>query len=58
MKKNKHQVELTAEDRQTLETLVCQGEHNALEIRRAHILLKADANGPAWTDAKIADVVF
>ena len=55
MKKNKHKVELTAEDRQTLETLVCRGEHNALEIRRAHILLKADANGPAWTDAKIAE---
>ena len=34
MKKNKHQVELTAEDRQTLETLVCRGEHSALEIRR------------------------
>ena len=55
MKKNKHQVELTAEDRQTLENFVSQGEHNALEIRRAHILLKADVKGPAWTDAKIAE---
>ena len=55
MKKNKHQVELTAADRQTLESVVCRGEHNALEIRRAHILLKADAKGPAWTDAKIAE---
>ena len=55
MKKKKHKVELTSEERQTLETLVRQGERNALEIRRAHILLKADAKGPAWTDAQIAE---
>lgn len=54
MKKQKHTVELTSEDRQTLETLVRRGEHNALEIRRAHILLKADVKGPAWTDVEIA----
>ena len=45
MKKKKHKVELTSEERQTLETLVRRGERNALEIRRAHILLKADAKG-------------
>ena len=55
MKTKKHKVELTPEDRQMLETLVRRGEHNALEIRRAHILLKADVKGPAWTDAKIAE---
>ena len=55
MKTKKHKVELTPEDRQMLETLVRRGEHNALEIRRAHILLKADAKGPAWTDAQIAE---
>ena len=27
----------------------------AQKVRRAHILLKADADGPDWTDAKIAD---
>ena len=27
------------------------------KVRRAQILLKADANGPAWTDAKIAEAV-
>ena len=26
-------------------------------LRRAQILLKADAEGPAWTDAKIAEAV-
>ena len=51
----KHEVELTSEERQTLETLVSKGEHNALEIRRAHILLKADVKGPAWRDAEIAE---
>jgi hypothetical protein len=25
------------------------------KVRRAYILLKADAEGPAWTDAKIAE---
>ena len=55
MRKQTHKVELTSEDRQTLETLVGRGEHNALEIRRANILLKADVKGPAWTDAQIAE---
>ena len=51
----RHKVELTSEDRQTLETLVSKGQHSALKIRRAQILLKADVNGPAWTDAQIAE---
>ena len=25
------------------------------KVRRAHILLKADADGPSWTDGRIAD---
>ena len=55
MKKHKHEVELTSEERQTLETLIRKGEHSALKLMRAHILLKADRNGPAWTDAQIAE---
>ena len=51
----KHKVELTCEERQTLETLVRKGHHSALKLMRAHILLKADRNGPGWTDAQIAD---
>ena len=42
----KHKVDLTPEERQTLETLVRKGEHSALKLMRAHILLKADSNGP------------
>ena len=55
MRKQKHKVELTAEERQKLETLVRKGEHSALKLTRAHILLKADRQGPCWTDAQIAD---
>lgn len=55
MKKHKHEVELTSEERQTLETLVSKGHHSALKLKRAHILLKADSNGSAWTDAQIAE---
>ena len=51
----KHKVDLTCEERQTLQTLVRKGEHSALKLMRAHILLKADSQGPGWTDAQIAD---
>ena len=45
----------TSEERQTLQTLVRKGEHSVLKLMRAHILLKADSNGPDWTDAKISE---
>ena len=55
MRTQTHKVELTSEERQTLETLVRKGEHSALKLMRAHILLKADRNGPCWTDAQISE---
>jgi transposase len=55
MKKQKHKVELTPEERQTLQTLVRKGQHSALKLTRAHILLKSDVKGPGWTDAQIAE---
>ena len=55
MRKQHHKVDLTAEERQILERLVRKGEHSALKLMRAHILLKADSNGPGWTDAKISE---
>ena len=55
MRKQTHKVELTSEERQTLETLVRKGEHSALKLMRAHILLKADRNGPCWTDVRISE---
>lgn len=49
-------VTLTDEQRQSLNRLVHTGTHPAAMRRRAHVLLKADADGPdAWTDEEIAD---
>ena len=50
-----HKVDLTTQERQTLETIVHKGAHSSLKLMRAHILLKADRNGPAWSDARVAE---
>ena len=51
-------VRLSAEDRALLERVVRTGEHPALVVTRARILLKADADGPdAWPDDRIADAL-
>lgn len=41
----------------TLTEVVKKFKGSSQEVRRAQILLRADADGPAWTDAKIAEVV-
>lgn len=49
-------VRLNAHQRQTLQRFVQTGTRPAALLRRAQILLKADANGPeAWTDERIAE---
>ncbi len=48
-------VRLTDEERSVLEALVAKGKAAAYRIRHANILLKADADGPAWTDERIAE---
>ncbi len=48
-------VRLKDEERQRLESLVSSGQAPAYKIKHAHILLKADANGPHWTDEAIAE---
>jgi Homeodomain-like domain len=51
-------IRLTADQRQVLERLVHTGAHPAHAVRRARILLKADAYGPdAWTDERIAQAL-
>jgi transposase len=51
-------VRLTLQQREVLEKLVHTGNHAAATRRRAHILLKTDADGPdAWSDQKIADAL-
>ena len=49
----KYIVRLTAEEREICHETVRRGSSE--RVRRAWILLKADADGPAWTDRKIAE---
>ena len=46
---------LTPEERRQLEGLISKGQTKAYRIKHANILLKADADGPAWTDEEIAE---
>ena len=48
-------VRLCAQEREQLKALVSKGKAAAYKIKHAHILLAADANGPAWTDCRIAE---
>jgi Homeodomain-like domain len=51
----KYIVRLTAAERETLQEMVKKLKGSSQQVRRAQILLKADAEGPAWTDQQIAD---
>ena len=51
----KYIVRLTDEERGILEEVVKKLKGTGQKVRRAQILLKADANGPNWTDKRIAD---
>jgi transposase len=51
----KYIVRLTEEERRELRAMVKKGRVVAYKIKHANILLKADADGPAWTDVRIAE---
>jgi transposase len=51
----KYIVRLSAVERSQLTELIKKGKAAASKIRHAHILLKADVDGPAWTDEHIAE---
>lgn len=51
----KYLVRLTDEERDQLTVLISTGHTTAYKIRHAHMLLKADLDGPAWTDTRIAE---
>jgi transposase len=51
----KYIVRLSDEERCQLAELTRQGKATAYKIRHANILLKADVDGPAWTDGRIAE---
>jgi hypothetical protein len=51
----KYIVRLTDEERSVLRDVVKKLKGTSQKVRRAQILLKADADGPNWTDKRIAD---
>ena len=51
----KYIVRLTSEERKDLEKSVSKGRRAAYKIKHANILLKADADGPGWSDDAIAE---
>lgn len=48
-------VRLTVLERNTLQEVIKKLKGTSQKVRRAQILLKADADGPAWTDSRIAE---
>ncbi len=53
----KYIVRLMNEERETLTQVVGKFKGSSQKVRRAQVLLKADADGPGWTDMKIAEAV-
>jgi len=53
----KYIVRLTAEEREVCQKTVRKLSGGNEKVRRAQVLLKADADGPAWTDQQIADAL-
>ncbi len=51
-------VRLTDEERETCLAVVKKLKGTSTKVRRANILLKADADGPNWKDQRIADAFF
>jgi hypothetical protein len=48
-------VRLTDQERDELVAVIKKLKGSSQKVRRAQILLKADADGPCWTDQQIAD---
>jgi hypothetical protein len=53
----KYIVRLSEEERGICEEAVARLKGSSQKARRAWMLLKADADGPAWTDARIAEAI-
>ena len=53
--RKKDHVRPTEDERAALALVVKTWSGSSTKVRRAQVLLKADADGPAWTDADIAD---
>ena len=51
----KYIVRLTKQERQVLRDVIRGLKGSSMKVRRALILLKCDADGPNWTDQRIAE---
>ncbi len=51
----KYVVRLTEEERGELQVVIRKLKGTSQKVRRAQILLKADADGPNWTDQRISE---
>lgn len=51
----KYIVRLTVVERKAAKEVVKKLKGTSQKVRRAQILIKADADGPGWTDARIAE---
>ena len=51
----KYIVRLTNEERESLRSVLKKLKGSSQKVRRAQVLLKADADGPGWTDVRIAE---
>lgn len=51
----KYHVRLTEQERETCREVIKKLNGTSQKVRRAQILLKADADGPGWTDLRIAE---
>jgi hypothetical protein len=51
----KYIVRLTAQERDELTAVIKKLKGTSERVRRAQILLKADADGPNWTDRRIGE---
>jgi biotin operon repressor len=56
MNTKKYIVRLTDDERQELEAIVKKLKGTARKVRRAIVLLKADADGPNWCNEKISEL--
>lgn len=51
----KYVVRLSEEERQVCQAVVKKLKGSSQKVRRAQVLLKADVDGPNWTDQRIAE---
>ncbi len=51
----KYVIRLTDAEREILNRVLKQKRVSSQKVRRAQVLLKADSDGPNWTDARIAE---